>query len=193
MHNLLQIFTLGNLQIKRNGALLTGFATRKVEALLVYLACTRTTHARSTLAELLWQDRTTEQSLANLRAALSRLGQQVGPFLDVNRQTLAVSPEAGLWLDVTELQAALASLSLAEHQTSSSAIEKAEQALTLFRGDFLNGFSVDESRGFEEWVSVQREYLRIQVIDGLSRMVRYYLKRRDTGRGLPHDYRLIAL
>src|SRR5258706_6951668 len=132
MRDSLQIFTLGNLQIKRNGALLTGFATRKVEALLVYLACTRTTHARATLAELLWQDRSMEQSLANLRATLSRLGQQVGPFLEVNRQTLAVSAEADIWLDVTELQAGLASLSLAEHQISSSTVEKAEQALTLF-------------------------------------------------------------
>ncbi len=45
---------LGGLVIRRNGEPLTGFRSRKEEALLAYLALTGTPHARSSLAALLW-------------------------------------------------------------------------------------------------------------------------------------------
>lgn len=51
------------------------FPTRKVEALLVYLACTGRTYPREQLAELLWDDRAQAQSLTNLRATLPRLNE----------------------------------------------------------------------------------------------------------------------
>src|SRR5215471_1934056 len=79
MNDSLEISTLGRLAIRRNGMMMADFSTRKVEALLVYLACTGRPHSREQLAELLWDDRPQAQSLTNLRATLSRLNGQVAP------------------------------------------------------------------------------------------------------------------
>ena len=53
MGNRLQIKTLGGLSVEKNGEAVAGFASRKAEALLVYLACNPRPHPREVLAELL--------------------------------------------------------------------------------------------------------------------------------------------
>ena len=55
----LEISTLGGLSIRLAGEPVTALKTRKVEALLVYLACTGRTHPREALAELFWEERIT--------------------------------------------------------------------------------------------------------------------------------------
>src|SRR5215204_4710741 len=45
------------------------FATRTVDALLVYLACHRQALGREALAELFWPERTQKQARSNLRVA----------------------------------------------------------------------------------------------------------------------------
>jgi hypothetical protein len=63
----LLISTLGRLSIERDGQPVTGLASRKAEALLVYLACNRRSHPREVLADLLWDGRTQSQALASLQ------------------------------------------------------------------------------------------------------------------------------
>lgn len=53
---LLQISTLGGLCICLAGEPVQDLASRKVEALLVYLACERRAHPRETLAEMFWAE-----------------------------------------------------------------------------------------------------------------------------------------
>src|SRR5687767_5255270 len=57
------------------------FATRTVDALLIYLACHRRALGRDALAELFWPERTQKQARSNLRVALHRLRQQLAPYL----------------------------------------------------------------------------------------------------------------
>jgi len=57
MGDLLCIHTFGGLALEHNGRPITGFHSRKVEALLVYLACTGRPHPREVLAELRWPQR----------------------------------------------------------------------------------------------------------------------------------------
>ena len=53
MNDLLEISTLGRLAIRLAGEPVTGLDSRKIEALLVYLACTGRPHSRDVLADLL--------------------------------------------------------------------------------------------------------------------------------------------
>ena len=64
MTALLEISTFGGLAIKLAGEPLGKLASRKADALLVYLACTRQTQARDLLADLLWDDRPQDQAMA---------------------------------------------------------------------------------------------------------------------------------
>jgi DNA-binding SARP family transcriptional activator len=76
--DLLKIYTLGGLRIQKGDDVVAGLETRKVEALLVYLAATRRLHPREVLAELFWEERPQRQFLANLRLALTSLRKHLG-------------------------------------------------------------------------------------------------------------------
>src|SRR5215469_2206170 len=190
MNDSLEVFTLGKLQIRRNGLPLADFPTRKVEALLVYLACTGRSSPREQLAELLWDERTQAQSLTNLRSTLSRLNEQVAPFLLITRKDISIQPLAKVWVDSVELSITLQST---KRPLSSSTAKRLEQALTLYKGDFLSGFYINESRGFEDWQLAERERLRVGVMEALSQLVTFYLGQGRFEAGLAHASRLLEL
>ncbi|MBZ0286510.1 MAG: bacterial transcriptional activator domain-containing protein [Anaerolineae bacterium] len=162
MRNSLEIYTFGSFQVKREGNTLPPFPTRKVEALLIYLACTGRPQPREALAGMLWNGRTTQQALANLRAALSRLAHQLAPYLSVTREYIGLNTDCDIWVDVCQLQNVLQEV---------SALGQMERALSLYRGEFLADFHVQNSRGFENWVLAERTRLRGQVIDAIHRLI----------------------
>jgi DNA-binding SARP family transcriptional activator len=91
--NVLEITTLGGLSIRHAGEPVTRLRTRKVEGLLVYLACTGRTQRREVLAELFWEERTQAQAMSNLRGALASLRKHLGPYVSITRDTVALNPE----------------------------------------------------------------------------------------------------
>lgn len=123
------------------------FATHTVAALLVYLACQGRPLGRDELAELLWPERTQEQSRMNLRVALHRLRSQIDHYLLITRQTLALNPDAVVDFDARQFERYLAAGQL-------------EAAVALYRSDFLDGFYLDGSPAFEQWALLERERLR---------------------------------
>ncbi len=190
MNDSLAISTLGRLAIRRNGMMVPDFPTRKVEALLVYLAYTGRPHSREHLAELLWDDRPQAQSLTNLRATLSRLNEQLETFLLSSRKAVAIRPGAQVWVDAVELRTALEAN---RPPLSNSAARRLERALALYQGDFLAGFYISESQGFEEWLRVERERLRVGVMEALGQLVTFYLGQANFDAGVAHAARLLSL
>jgi predicted ATPase/DNA-binding SARP family transcriptional activator/DNA-binding CsgD family transcriptional regulator len=190
MNDSLEVFTLGKLQIHRSGLPLADFPTRKVEALLVYLACTGRSSPREQLAELLWDDRTQAQSLTNLRSTLSRLNEQVAPFLHITRKDISIQPQAKVWVDSVELSTTLQST---KRPLSMSTAKRLEQALNRYKGDFLAGFYINESRGFEDWQLAERERLRVGVMEALRHLVTFSLEQGRLDAGLAHASRLLEL
>ena len=75
---MLEISLLGEITVRLTGEPITRFRSQKELALLAYLAHTGKTHNREALADLLWEARSTKQSLSNLRTTLARLRKQVG-------------------------------------------------------------------------------------------------------------------
>jgi DNA-binding SARP family transcriptional activator len=189
----LEISTLGGLEIRRGGAPVIGFDSRKVEALLVYLVCTRRPQSRDVLADLLWDDLPQTRAMANLRVVLHSLRQQLAPFVEISRTTVAMSPERTVWLDAADLEEQLAGVRERGGLASAGAAETVEEAVALYRGDFLQGFHVRDCRGFEEWLRLEQERLRGLVVEALGDLVSYHL---DTGAykaGLVQARRLLEL
>jgi WD40 repeat protein/DNA-binding SARP family transcriptional activator len=176
---MLEITTLGGLSIQRDGELVTRLSTRKVQALLVYLACTRRTQVREVLAEMLWEERTPERALGNLRVALTRLRQQVGDYLTITRDTVVIDPEANVWLDVADLEEKLRA-------------ERTGAALELYHGEFLQGFYVRDALGFEDWVAQERERLHLLMVNALHRQVDRDLAGGAFQAGIEVAHRLLA-
>ena len=162
----LKIHTFGRLSIERDGEVVAGLASSKAEALLVYLACTGREQPREVLADLLWNDRTQRQALANLRVVLSSLRRVLGPYVDITRTTAAPNPRADTWLDVRRLQEA--SEQAQDGIRSPAEAEALGAALEAYVGDFLAGSFLPEASGFENWVAGERERLHRQLMEALA-------------------------
>lgn len=196
MEHRLEIALLGGLTIRKDGEPVAGLASRKAEALFAYLAYTGKPHARETLADLLWDDRPQAQALANLRALLSNLRKRLEAYILITRHTAAINPESNVQLDTARF---VAHIAVARKQKSGggalpeAAIERLQQAVTLYRGDFLIGFHVRESRGLEEWALVERERLRRLVVEALHDIVAHELTVGAYGAGIEYAARQLEL
>lgn len=176
-----KLFLLGPFRAERAGQRVTDFKSNKVRALLIYLAIERDTiHHRDVLATLLWPESSHSNALALLRDVLSNLRLVLGdrdaetPIIQVQADTLQITPpnlkEAMLWLDT----AAFSTL------TTKAADEEAlEQAVSLYRGDFLEGFTLAHNPEFEAWTLLQRENFRRKMLDTLYHLTTLYLQRGD--------------
>jgi DNA-binding SARP family transcriptional activator/predicted ATPase len=157
----LSLSLLGSFQATLDGQPVTGFKSNKERALLAYLAVEADRpHRRELLAGLLWPDWPDRDALSNLRYALSNLRQVIGdriaepPFLLVTRDTLQFNPASDYRLDFRVLTDAME-----PDKTQPLAIEKLQEAVALYQGAFLEGFSLGDSPPFEEWTLFTRERL----------------------------------
>lgn len=186
----LSVRLLGGLSIEIDGQPVTGLPTRKAEALLAYVALQPQPVAREFLADFLWDERAPEQAAANLRSILSSLRRALGDFLVITRQTVALARGPAVWVDVT----AFMGLVSAESHTSSSAARTTDaRAADLYAGDFLDSFYIRESRGFEEWVVVERERLRHHAVTLLRRLISAAQDAGDPAQALAYARRLTVL
>jgi len=196
MNDALKLYTFGGLSIQQAETTITGFVSRKVDALFIYLACNSGDHPRELLAEMLWDDLPQDRAMGNLRTALSSLQRRLAPYLSITRQTVGLNAETDIWLDVQTLET---ELDRVEEQSrlpgnlSRSAANILEQALTLFKGEFLAGFNLRDSRGFEGWQTLERERLRGRIIEARHCLVDHYLETHQYGAGLAQAMQLLQL
>jgi len=190
----LRIKVLGEVQITLDERPVTGLPSRKAEALLIYLASHQRPFSREILADLLWDDRPPKQALANLRAILSGLRRQLGDYLILTRQTAAFNHDKDVWLDTAEFIRLLAvedqRLGIRNSQRPAPDLQA---AIALYRGDFLAGFYIRESRGFEEWAVVQRERWRRAAVSVLRHLVTHFLETGQYAASRPIAERLLTL
>jgi predicted ATPase/DNA-binding SARP family transcriptional activator len=191
----LTLHLLGGAAIAHGDDPLADFRSRTAEALLLYLACHDRPISRQFLADFFWDDRTQKQASANLRAVLSMLRKQVGDYLTADRQTIAFNHKEPNWVDALVFETQIRVLEPRLNQPGGLTAENCHQleaAMALYQGDFLAGFHLSESRGFEEWVVVQRERLRRLAVLGLRRLVEYFLENGRYQTGIAYAERLIA-
>jgi predicted ATPase/DNA-binding SARP family transcriptional activator len=178
----LSLSLLGPFQVTRDGQPVTGFKSNKVRALLAYLVVEADRpHRREVLAGLLWPDWPDRDALSNLRYALSNLRRVIGdrtaepPFLLISRDTIQFNTASDYWLDV----AAFTDLTVLGDPSASSgqALSGLEKAIALYRGSFLEGFSVGDSPAFEEWALFTREQIARQMSSALHRLAATYEQR----------------
>ena len=175
----LRLYLLGSFEISLNGQSITSAVSSNARALLAYLAVeTNRTHPRAVLAGLLWPDWPERSARTNLRNTLSSLRAAIGdrdtevPVLATTRETIQLNAESDCWVDVVTFT----------KQAKGTGIPCWEQAIALYRGSFLEGFSIADSPEFEGWVLGVRERLTHQFSASLQALVRQYEQRGDLVR-----------
>jgi predicted ATPase/DNA-binding SARP family transcriptional activator len=192
----LVVHTLGRLSIMLDARSVSDLSSRTAEALLIYLLCAQRPIARQVLATFFWDDRSPERAATNLRTLLTMLRKPFGAYLIITRQTVAFDPQADVWCDLSVLEAALTDLAPMLDQPGpldAATSDRLRAALDLYQGDFLEGFYLRESQGFEQWTLQTQERLRLQVGYGLRRFVAHCLESGDYAAGIRAAERLLVL
>jgi predicted ATPase/DNA-binding SARP family transcriptional activator len=180
MEHTLQIFTLGGLQIQLAGQLISRPPSRKACAIFVYLCAKEDPQPREILADILWENKPQTRAMSNLRVELSTLRKHFNQFLDIQRDSVALNKNADIWFDAVALGNRLDAGDFAG-------------AVELYRGDFLEGFHLHAAPEFEHWIVMQRERLRLSVIDALQHLVNQHIKDENYVEGLRYARQLIEI
>jgi DNA-binding SARP family transcriptional activator len=182
----LHLELLGGFSARLDGGQPCVLPTRKARALLAYLALPAGRfHSRDKLTALLWGDTTEAQARQSFRQALASLRRALGDSEPAGLLTQgdAIALDAqGVVVDVADLEAALAD----------GGTEALERAALLYKGDLLDGFSVDEA-SFEQWRVVERERLHELVLEGLARLLREQLRADRPEAAIQTALRILAL
>ncbi len=165
---------LGTPRIECNGVP-AQLDTRKAVALLAYLAATGEPASRESLVTLLWSRYGRAGGHAALRRTLSTLRSAFGKsFLTTERETVGLTGTPGLWIDIPrmrELRALCGSHAHGERGMCRECIPLLTEAVKLFRGEFLAGFTLKDSLDFDDWQFFTTERLRIEAVQMLDRLV----------------------
>ena len=188
----LALTLLGSFRATLNGEQINGFESNKVRALLAYLAIeSNRPHTREKLAGLLWPERPETMARSNLRYALSNLRKVIGdrqrtdPVICVSRQTIQFDPGSAVGVDAIFFSGLL--------DNPEARLQELEMAISLYQGEFLEGFSMSDSAAYEEWLLLERERFRRLMIDGLQRAASVHIENGDLKQALPLMYRQVGL
>ncbi len=192
----LALFLLGPPRIERDGDVIN-VDTRKATALIAYLAITRQRHTRDALATLLWPEYDQANARSALRRTLSTLNKALaGNWLDIEREAIGLAQSSSLWLDVDEFNNCLAESRKHAHpalETCPVCLKLLTEAVSLYRGDFMAGFSLRDSANFDDWQFFQADRLRSDLANTLEQLAHCHTIQNNFEAAITYARRWLAL
>ncbi|NJN18443.1 MAG: hypothetical protein HC822_20425 [Oscillochloris sp.] len=179
----LSLAFLGTFHVQHNNSTVTCFRVQSARALLAYLAIeSDRPHERAFLANLLWPDTPLEQALTLLRQTIHRLrsvlsGANENEYFEVTRYTIRLRPDLIDRIDLRRFETLVERTRYRLHETATldtESIRWLQEAVNLYRGEVLAGFSGMGSPPFEEWLLLLRERMHNRHIQALDLLSEYY-------------------
>jgi DNA-binding SARP family transcriptional activator/pimeloyl-ACP methyl ester carboxylesterase len=160
-----------------------GIRRKKAQALLAYLALRPgLARSRDSLAALLWSGTTDQHARHNLRQTLFALRQVVAPDPFIVEGELI-----GLQANTVEVDVAAFERGVAQETR-----DALREATSLYRGELLDGFRVDEAP-FDDWLAAERQRLRELGLNALEKLLAMDLAASSPERAVETGLRLLAL
>jgi pimeloyl-ACP methyl ester carboxylesterase/DNA-binding SARP family transcriptional activator len=166
MSDSLEISLLGELEVRRNGALLPLPQSKKTRALLAFLATQRAPQRRESLCDLLWE--VPDDPRAALRWSLTKLrpllNDEGAERLEADRERVTFVPH-GASVDFLRVRERCVD---GADQLSVAELRELD---ALFRGPFIAGLDLANQPSFESWRLGQQEQARrlhLCVLDALA-------------------------
>jgi DNA-binding SARP family transcriptional activator len=151
---LLRLELLGDLQMRTDTGSLVTISAKKSQALLVYLGVKPSQRvSREKIATLLWSSTGPDQARQSLRQTLSTLRKELAQLS--GNEKILIEENDLLGLDESLVECDVAAF---ESLVATGSEEALAQAAKLYRGDFLDGFVINEER-FDQWVIAERDRL----------------------------------
>lgn len=190
----LTVFLLGSPRIERDG-MPVAVHRRKAIALMAYLAIANEGHKRDALAGLLWPECDQNAAHAALSTTLGALKAVDRNLVSADRETVRLN-RASFWVDVDHLDSLLAGCQTHGHpadQVCAACLPLLAEAIALYRGDFLAGFTLRDSASFDDWQLFQTESLRRQAAYALEKLVRGHSAQGEFEQAVAYARRWLAL
>ncbi|MEQ1438873.1 transcriptional regulator [Fontimonas sp. SYSU GA230001] len=146
---------LGVFEISRDGHVLPLPASRKLRALVAYLALAARPAGRGQLCELLWD--VPNDPRGELRWCLSK----IRGLLDTPGHRRVIAHDDAIRLDLDDCSVdAIEIARAARDGIETLPLERQRALAALFTGDFLEGLEIDRNPGFAAWLTAQRRRFR---------------------------------
>ena len=192
----LRLYFLGPPRIEKD-SIAVEISRRKAIALVAYLAVSGSSHSRDVLATLLWPEYDQTRARAALRRDLSLLNKAFSKgWFEAEREKIGLKGRQGLWLDVDQFRKYLSEWRTHGHgmgEICPECLKPLTEAVGLYRGDFLSGFSLKDSLNFDDWQFFQTEDLRAQVIGVLERLVQWHSDKGESNTAIGHARRWVEI
>ena len=149
----INVTLLGTPSVKVNNKQIH-FPFRKAEALFYYILINKQA-SRDTLINLFWSNFDQATAKKDLRNAFYSIKKAINcnVFMSPKREIILVNPEIHFVCDIFDF------------------MNNNKNSLSLYNGDFLEGFNVKDAEGFEEWMLQNREYYRDVYTNSLHKAV----------------------
>ncbi len=163
-----EIRLLGRPQLSLNGRSIDNLR-RKNRALIFYVAAQEGQVARERLLSFFWPDHERTAAMPILRTMIHELRKNLGEAFYADDENIRLSPDA--FIDLRDFSTAL--------QSPSSNQKILTDALSLYRGEFLEGFSLSDSAQFDDWANSERERFQVIAMNGFARLARMHEEQGD--------------
>lgn len=182
-----EIALLGTPVLRVDGEIVT-VERRKSLAIIAYLAATGQSHRRDELSAMFWGDVDQSRALANLRQALVDM-RRVLPeeAIIANRSSMGLDLDADIWIDTQRFDHIQARFRQSSDYDALIEVEK------LYTGDFMTGFSLNDTPEFDDWQRIEAERYRRETMEALDKLARYYQDIGDIEFALSFANRLIEI
>lgn len=176
--------------------------TRKVTALLAYLSLHTGDVGRETLAAMFWPENDQQHAMGSLRRALWALSSCLDlDSLEIDRELVRLAGRSQIRVDVEDLRRQIATVRLHRPSDLSNSagslcpecLAALEEAIRLYRGDFLEGFNLKDCPEFDDWQTAQRENIRSDAAQALQWLVQGSDARQESEKAIQYARRWVAL
>jgi DNA-binding SARP family transcriptional activator len=177
----LEIQLFGAPRLLLNGQVVNSLR-RKNRALLYYLAAQGGKSTREKFLSFFWPDHERSTAQPILRTMIHDLRKALGEAIEVEDQNIALAQDTSI--DVQDFSMSLQS-PLVDRQ-------KIAEALSLYRGDFLDSFSLSDSPQFDDWVNFERERYRLMAMRGFAELSHRHEAKQNYSAALESARRALA-
>ena len=179
---------LGRPSVSVNGRPVN-ISRHKTIALIAYLAVTGVPHSREKIADLFWPDLDEKRARANLRTVLSDCHHFLPEdILEVEGDSLRIACGPRVQCDILTFM----DLTNAKTQAEKRDTERLAKAARLYRGEFLQGLSLPDCPGFEDWKFDTAQFLLTGYSKVLERLHFAAREQGDTNTAIDSARRILA-
>jgi predicted ATPase/DNA-binding SARP family transcriptional activator/tetratricopeptide (TPR) repeat protein len=162
---------------------------RKAIALLAYLIVTGKPQPRDHLAAFFWPDYNRDSAFAYLRRTLYELNKRLGKgWIETDRHMAGFVSSTEILCDLAVFETELAAARLAKDP-----ISHLEAALAQYKGEFMEGFFLQDAEPFEDWLRQHRENYRRDYAWALEQLVGNFEQGEYWDSALKHARTWVAL